>query len=162
MRCLEPRTSVRSSLSRRPGRLGTDLLKNVTDYLLWFAKNKENVKYRQLYLDKVQGVGATTGVRYDQVLLPDGSKRALTTEERRCYTNSNRKSDFSARQPGFVWCDDDLYLQLHVRWDCLSSRRPAKLEDKSRWDDETFLGRPTARHRNLASLCPVLGRLRSF
>src|ERR1035437_2619864 len=67
---------------KKTGGLGTDLLKNVADYLLWFAKDKLKIKYRQLYAEKVQGEGETTGARYDQVALPDGSKRSLTTEER--------------------------------------------------------------------------------
>ena len=67
---------------KKTGGLGTDLLKNVADYLLWFAKDKPRVKYRQLYSEKVQGEGETTGARYDQVALPDGSRRSLTTEER--------------------------------------------------------------------------------
>lgn len=67
---------------KKTGGLGTDLLKNVADYLLWFAKDKLRVKYRQLYAEKLQGEGETTGARYDQVALPDGSRRSLTTEER--------------------------------------------------------------------------------
>jgi adenine-specific DNA-methyltransferase len=67
---------------KKTGGLGADLLKNVADYIIWFAKNKEHVKYRQLYSEKLQGEGETTGARYDQLLLSDGSKRPLTTEER--------------------------------------------------------------------------------
>jgi adenine-specific DNA-methyltransferase len=67
---------------KKTGGLGADLLKNVADYIVWFAKDKEHVKYRQLYSEKLQGEGDTTGARYDQVLLSDGSKRTLTTEER--------------------------------------------------------------------------------
>ncbi len=53
----------------------------VFDYIIWYAKQRDVMKYRQLYLDKtVGGVGATL---YTQVELPDGTIRPLTTEERR-------------------------------------------------------------------------------
>ena len=33
-------------------------LPNVCDYLLWYAKNRERVKYRQLFLEKATDGGA--------------------------------------------------------------------------------------------------------
>lgn len=57
-----------------------DLLASTSDYLIWYAKNKAEVKYRQLYTDKTfGGEGASA---YGKVLLPDGTKRALSKEER--------------------------------------------------------------------------------
>lgn len=67
---------------KKTGGLGTDLLKNVTDYVLWYARDRTLVKYRQLYFTKAQGVGQSTGARYDQVLLPDGEIRPLSPDER--------------------------------------------------------------------------------
>ena len=67
---------------KKTGGLGTDLLKNVSDYLLWYAKDLGQAKYRKLLAPKAVGEGRTTGARYDQLLLPDGSRRALTAEER--------------------------------------------------------------------------------
>jgi len=49
--------------------LGGRQLKGVYDLLLWYAKNKEQVKYKQLYTDKQ--IGSDT--YYDFVRLPDGS-----------------------------------------------------------------------------------------
>ena len=40
--------------------LGTDVLASVADYLIWYAKSKERVKYRQLYALKELGEEGTT------------------------------------------------------------------------------------------------------
>jgi adenine-specific DNA-methyltransferase len=50
----------------------TELLAGTCDYILWFAKDKPSVKYRQLYLDKF--VGGAGGSTYGRVELPDGSR----------------------------------------------------------------------------------------
>jgi adenine-specific DNA-methyltransferase len=67
---------------KKTGGLGTDLLKGVADYILWYAKNREVVKYRQLYFTKEQGIGHSTGARYDQLETPEGVRRPLTKIER--------------------------------------------------------------------------------
>jgi len=55
--------------------LGADLLPLTTDYILWYAKNLDKVKYRQLFLEKKPGeVGAS---RYSGVELPDGTRMAI-------------------------------------------------------------------------------------
>jgi adenine-specific DNA-methyltransferase len=62
----------------------SELLPGVTDYLLVYAKDKERLKYRQLYKDKeFGGAGASA---YNRVALPDGSRRSLTTAEKRDLT----------------------------------------------------------------------------
>ena len=60
--------------------LADKLLPTVADTILWYAKDKERVKYRQLYLDKETG-SAGSGV-YSWVELPDGTRRRMTSEER--------------------------------------------------------------------------------
>lgn len=57
----------------------TELLAGVADYLLWFAKAKEIVKYRNLF-----AMRPTTleGSAYGRVLLRDGRKRMMTAGER--------------------------------------------------------------------------------
>jgi adenine-specific DNA-methyltransferase len=40
---------------------------NVTDYVLWFAKDKETVKLRSIYLDKIAGIRSGSGGRYTQI-----------------------------------------------------------------------------------------------
>jgi len=52
----------------------------VSDYLLWYAKSAANVKYRQLYRDKVAGEEGATA--YQSIELPDGARRKLTRDER--------------------------------------------------------------------------------
>ena len=70
-------------IAKKTGGLGTDLLKGVADYVVWYSKIRDLVKYRQLHLDKVQGVGSSTGARYNQVSSPDLSvQRPLTKIEK--------------------------------------------------------------------------------
>ncbi|RLB82012.1 MAG: site-specific DNA-methyltransferase [Deltaproteobacteria bacterium] len=59
--------------------LGSSGLAGISDYLLWYAKNRELLKYRQLHLKKP--VGQDTG--YTWVQSPDGCRRKMTREERR-------------------------------------------------------------------------------
>ena len=55
-------------------------LAGISDYLIWYAKAKEKLKYRQLYLEKVAGEQGATG--YTKVLLQNGVTRRLTETER--------------------------------------------------------------------------------
>lgn len=59
---------------------GTTFLPHVNDFILFVAKDKTRMKYRQLFLDKEAG-GAGAGA-YRMVELIDGSRRTLTAEER--------------------------------------------------------------------------------
>jgi adenine-specific DNA-methyltransferase len=68
---------------QKTGGLGTSGLKVVADYLLWYAKDKPTLKYRQLLREKRVGVGDGSGARYDQVESSDGKiRRPLTSHER--------------------------------------------------------------------------------
>jgi adenine-specific DNA-methyltransferase len=53
---------------------------NISDFLLWYAKNKELTKYRQLYLEKEFGEQGMKG--YDWIELSDGTRRRLTAREK--------------------------------------------------------------------------------
>ncbi len=57
----------------------SDTLPTVSDYLIWYAKNAQAVKYRQLYQPKQAGQDA--GGEYKYLELPDGSVRPLSREE---------------------------------------------------------------------------------
>ena len=57
---------------------GTVTLAGVHDYVLWFAKNKQAIKYRQLYFDKSE---MQTADLYRRVLFLTGEDRNATTEE---------------------------------------------------------------------------------
>ena len=60
---------------------GGALLDVVSDFLLWYAKDRSQLKYRQLYLEKELGEEGTKG--YQHAELPDGTRRRLTSDELR-------------------------------------------------------------------------------
>jgi adenine-specific DNA-methyltransferase len=68
---------------KKTGGLGSDSIKNVTDFIVWFCKDSSHMKWRKLMQTKALGVGASTGERYDQ-LTDDGQtfSRTLSQEER--------------------------------------------------------------------------------
>jgi adenine-specific DNA-methyltransferase len=57
-----------------------NVLASVADSLLWYARSKDSVKYRQLYLDK--GVGAEGAGVYSWLEFQDGTRRRMTEPER--------------------------------------------------------------------------------
>ena len=56
-------------------------LPSVTDYLLWYAKNKEKTKYRQLYIKRDERTPDPLLKSYTHVELPDGTRRWMTKQE---------------------------------------------------------------------------------
>lgn len=58
---------------------GGALLDVVNDFLLWYSKDKTQLKYRQLYLEKEMGEEGTKG--YQHLELADGIRRRLTSLE---------------------------------------------------------------------------------
>ena len=56
----------------------TNYLSSTNDYLIWYAKDKTKLKYRQLFLDKQSGRGITA---YKYIELEDGVRRKLTSTE---------------------------------------------------------------------------------
>lgn len=57
----------------------SELLAGVADYLLWYSRDIDRIKYRQLYETKQRG---TTGSgEYSWIELPDGTRRRLTKAE---------------------------------------------------------------------------------
>ena len=57
--------------------LASRYLKGACDYVVWFAKDIERAKYRQLFHDKKVGEGHGSGARYDQVISPFGYRKPL-------------------------------------------------------------------------------------
>ena len=55
----------------------TNVLGSLSDYLVWYAKDVQQVKYRQPYTEKLGGEGG----EYTRVELPDGSRRPLDRSE---------------------------------------------------------------------------------
>ena len=57
----------------------TTLLPTVSDYILWYGKSINNIKYRQLYASKE--VGEDAGAEYKSVEFPDGTRRSMSQSE---------------------------------------------------------------------------------
>ncbi|MBI5017133.1 MAG: site-specific DNA-methyltransferase [Deltaproteobacteria bacterium] len=95
------------TFSKTSGSTG-DYLSSTCDYLLWYARDIERLKYRTVFQQKVIGGAGATG--YNRVLLPDGTKRILKTEEisnptlleagSRVYTLDNLMSQSMGREKG--------------------------------------------------------------
>ncbi|HZL04206.1 MAG TPA: site-specific DNA-methyltransferase, partial [Coriobacteriia bacterium] len=64
---------------QKTGSTETSLLPTTTDFLILYARDRDSMKYRQLYLPRT--VGSTTLDRYDFIRLPDGRERRLTPAE---------------------------------------------------------------------------------
>ncbi|MDO9566562.1 MAG: site-specific DNA-methyltransferase [Candidatus Desulfaltia sp.] len=65
-------------LQKTPSHEG-NLVEAINDYILWYAKNKESVKYRPLFEPwNIQDLRPT---KFKKVRLPDGSARGMTREE---------------------------------------------------------------------------------
>ncbi|MBZ7921736.1 site-specific DNA-methyltransferase [Ensifer adhaerens] len=75
----------------------SELISNTADYLVWFAKNKESVKYRQLYEFKaLDGAG---GGEYQYLQFPNGDSRRIAVEERSKYQSLREKGSVYASHP---------------------------------------------------------------
>ena len=59
--------------------LGASGLGVVSDYLLWYARDIKNYKFRRILLEKKLGVGGATG--YSWVELPNGERRRMSRDE---------------------------------------------------------------------------------
>ena len=71
---------VSQIIVRKSGMMMGSLLKAACYYLLWYARDKTRLKYRQIYQDKV--AGSLAGSMYVQLESPDGkTSRRLTDEE---------------------------------------------------------------------------------
>ncbi len=57
-----------------------NLLPGVSDYLIWFAKDKDRLKYNQLYFQKE--AGGLGGSAYGRIELPSRERRSLSKKEK--------------------------------------------------------------------------------
>jgi adenine-specific DNA-methyltransferase len=67
--------TFRTTANLVSGALGSN-----SNYLLWYAKRRESMKYRQLYLSRT--LDDDIGGRYVRLELPDGTRRPMTQAER--------------------------------------------------------------------------------
>jgi adenine-specific DNA-methyltransferase len=58
----------------------SEVLASVSDYLVWYGKDRDHLKYRQLYFGKE--IGGKGGGQYNKVQEPNGFRRALSKPER--------------------------------------------------------------------------------
>lgn len=65
---------------RKTGGFSAKYIDNVGDYIVWYAKDKEKMKYHILYKNKFESKSGISN--YPYVLLKDGTKRPLTKEEK--------------------------------------------------------------------------------
>jgi len=70
--------------------LGSGFLGSVTDYIVWYGKNKKETKYNQLYSEK--DLFSFGGKNYDFVKLVDGTTRRLAEEEKISQSNLPKNS----------------------------------------------------------------------
>jgi len=64
----------------KTGGLGSKLLYGIFDFILWYGRDKDKIKYRQLFIEKeIGGEGAS---KYENIELLDGTRRRLTFEEK--------------------------------------------------------------------------------
>lgn len=85
-----------------------DFLGGVTDYIVWYAKDRAQAKYRQLY--RSREVGGVGGGAYNRVEMPDGARRRIRPEEledlsnlpqgARAFRLQTMTSDAQGRQKG--------------------------------------------------------------
>lgn len=59
----------------------SNTLSRAGDYLIWYAKDKKTIKYRQLFINKSHPF-KDPKTKYDQIELSDGTRRAATPEEK--------------------------------------------------------------------------------
>ena len=78
---------------KKTGGLGTQELKRVSDYIIWYYKDKSLRKFRNIYRIKRAGEGQGTGERYDQLQLENQVRRPMSRDER----NTSKSIPGSAR-----------------------------------------------------------------
>ena len=65
----------------RGGMTSSTELASISDYLLWYAKDKDQMKYNQLWMEWDERAPDPLLKSYTQVELPDGTRRGMTKEE---------------------------------------------------------------------------------
>jgi len=81
--------------------LGARFLSNRFDYLLWYARNKDHLKFRRPYLPKTHADG--TASTYSWIRHPNGDYRGMTSQE---------KADPTTVQPGYdIYKPDNITSQ---------------------------------------------------
>jgi adenine-specific DNA-methyltransferase len=110
---------------RTTSSLGGDYLGKSCDYILWYAKRIDSLKYRQLYQPK--GYEDDIGGRFSRVELPDGTRRVMSSDERadisrlpqgsRIYRHDNLTSQSGTEKSQFpVTFDGHVFVLASGHW----------------------------------------------
>lgn len=87
---------------RKASGLESKGLNRTTDFILWYAKDKDKIKYRQLNIEKILGEDS----RYNSLELVGGTRRRLNNEE---------KKDLNLLPIGSkIFCPDNLYASAYA------------------------------------------------
>jgi adenine-specific DNA-methyltransferase len=63
------------------GGFTSETLSRAGDFIIWYSRNANSIKYRNIYSVKKSPLGNSSS-KYDQLELEDGTRRALTSEEK--------------------------------------------------------------------------------
>ena len=91
-----PENFVTTIKFKKTGSIWSNLIASTTDYLIWYAKDKAQVKYHQLYVERKAGDPSLD--MYSNVENKDGYVRRVTFEELsdKKFINSNRIFRYTA------------------------------------------------------------------
>jgi len=149
-----------------------NLMASVSDYLLWYARDRERVKYRQVYRPKTFG-GEGAG-EYKRLFLPSGMSRTAAKSElsgQRALspgTRAYRLDNLTSQSPGTrydvefrgrtfyptgYWKTQDVLMPRLIRAERIAARKNSLsyvryFDDfpvtsvHSTWDDTAIAGRP--------------------
>ena len=112
-------------------------LASVSDYLLWYAKDKDQMKYNQLWMQWDERSPEPLLKSYTQVELEDGARRGMTREEQ--------------EKPGLLPSGSRRFINLSV-----SSQNPSGYADQYEFQGKKFT---PPRSRTWSASCEGLNRL---
>ncbi len=116
---------------KKTGGQSSSEIPSVCDYILWYAKHRGSVKYRQLYYVKSPGEEGAT--QYSWVELEDGTRRQMQSDETLLNIPTNSKvfqlyplvSDGPSSEPSkFSWQGKDYFPSSNSHWKVKSVNLP--------------------------------------
>ncbi len=119
----------------------TETISRVGDYLIWYAKDKEKVKYRSLFLPKDNLARGDAAYKYLE--LEDGTRRSMTKEEKagrvplpdksRIFRHGDTQSQGSHSKDCPFEFEGNIYRpQSNSHWKAHYPKGMEKLKDKNR------------------------------
>jgi adenine-specific DNA-methyltransferase len=122
-----PKNLVATICYKKPGQRSSDTLPVLTDFVLWYARTKERIKYNQLYVEKT--LAGEGGSHYNQVELQDDTVRPITKEERAkpsllpmgakvFQTTSLTSAGAQSGEGSFEFNGKKYYPPAHKHWSC--------------------------------------------